>query len=44
VHDFDLFRTDNAHAAAQQFVRALVWWFYADLKAYKRDLPRPTVR
>jgi Transposase IS66 family len=28
--------TDRQHAA-QQLVRALVWWFYADLKAYKRD-------
>src|SRR4051794_4436812 len=35
VHKLDTF-TDRQHAA-QQLVRALVWWFYADLKAYKRD-------
>jgi len=35
VHRLDTF-TDWQHAA-QQFVRALIWWFYADLKAYKRD-------
>jgi len=34
VHKLDTF-TDRQHAA-QQFVRALIWWFYADLKAYKR--------
>jgi Transposase IS66 family len=34
VHKLDTF-TDRQHAA-QQLVRALVWWFYADLKAYKR--------
>jgi hypothetical protein len=28
--------TDRQHAA-QQVVRTLIWWFYADLKAYKRD-------
>src|SRR4051794_2745774 len=33
-HKRDTF-TDRQHAA-QQLVRALVWWFYADLKAYKR--------
>jgi len=34
VHKLDTF-TDQQHAA-QQFVRALLWWFYADLKAYRR--------
>jgi Transposase IS66 family len=34
VHKLDTF-TDWQHAA-QQLVRALIWWFYADLKAYKR--------
>jgi hypothetical protein len=34
VHKLDTF-TDRRHAA-QQLVRALIWWFYADLKAYKR--------
>src|SRR5436305_1865833 len=34
IHKLDTF-TDRQHAA-QQLVRALVWWFYADLKAYKR--------
>ena len=34
VHKLDTF-TDRQHAA-QQFVRALIWWFYADLKAYRR--------
>src|SRR3954470_13773335 len=28
--------TDQQYAA-QQRLRALVWWFYADLKAYRRD-------
>ena len=35
VHKLGTF-TDRQHAA-QQFMRALIWWFYADLKAYKRD-------
>jgi hypothetical protein len=35
VHKLGTF-TDRQHAA-QQFLRALIWWFYADLKAYKRD-------
>ncbi len=35
VHKLDTF-TERQHAA-QQFVRALIWWFYADLKASKRD-------
>jgi Transposase IS66 family len=34
VHKLDTF-TERQHAA-QQFVRALIWWFYADLKAYRR--------
>src|SRR5947209_16279829 len=34
VHKLDTF-TDRQHAA-QQLVRALIWWLYADLKAYKR--------
>ena len=33
VHQLDTF-TDRQHAA-QQFVRALIWWFYADLKAFR---------
>ena len=34
VHKLDTF-TDRQHAA-QQIIRALIWWFYADLKAYRR--------
>src|SRR5919199_608450 len=34
VHRLDTF-TDQQHAA-QQWMRALIWWFYADLKAYRR--------
>src|SRR4051794_16562896 len=34
VHKLDTF-TERQHAA-QQLVRALIWWLYADLKAYKR--------
>jgi hypothetical protein len=34
VHKLDTF-TDRTHAA-QQRQRALIWWFYADLKAYRR--------
>src|SRR4051794_33328329 len=34
IHKLDPF-PDRQHAA-QQLVRALVWWLYADLKAYKR--------
>src|SRR4051812_455103 len=33
VHKLDTF-TDRQHAA-QQLVRALIWWFYADLKAFR---------
>ncbi len=38
VHRLDTF-TDRQHEA-QQFVRALIWWFYADLKAYRREPDR----
>jgi hypothetical protein len=41
VHKLDTF-TDR-HRAAQQRVRSLIWWFYADLKAYRRD-PTPARR
>ena len=33
VHKLDTF-TDQ-HRAAQRHVRALIWWYYADLKAYR---------
>ncbi len=39
VHKLDTF-TDQ-HRAAQQHLRGLIWWFYHDLKAYRRD---PTSR
>jgi len=35
VHKLDAF-TDRHHAA-QQRIRSRIWWFYADLKAYRRD-------
>lgn len=35
IHKLDTF-TDRQHAAPQH-LRALSWWFYADLKAYRRD-------
>ena len=38
VHKLDTF-TDRQHAA-QQLIRALIWWFYADLKAYRREPDR----
>jgi hypothetical protein len=38
VHKLDTFT--DAHRAAQQWIRGLIWWFYADLKAYQRD-PTP---
>jgi hypothetical protein len=38
VHKLDAF-TDR-HRAAQQRTRGLIWWFYCDLKAYRRD-PTP---
>src|SRR3954468_13598781 len=34
IHKLDTFT--ERQRAAQQLVRALIWWFYADLKAYKR--------
>ena len=34
LHKLDTF-TERQHAA-QQVLRALIWWFYADLKAYRR--------
>jgi Transposase IS66 family len=39
VHKLDTF-TDR-HRAAQERLRALIWWFYADLKAYRHN---PTAR
>jgi hypothetical protein len=33
VHKLDTFT--DAQRAAQQHVRGLIWWFYADLKAYR---------
>jgi hypothetical protein len=41
VHKLDAF-TDLTRAA-QQHMRALIWWFYADLKAYRAD-PSPRRR
>jgi len=38
IHKLDTF-TDHARKAKER-IRALVWWFYADLKAY-RDAPDP---
>src|SRR5918998_164628 len=38
VHKLGTF-TDRQHAA-QQLVRTLIWWFYADLKAYRREPDR----
>jgi transposase IS66 family protein len=38
VHKLDTF-TDWQYAA-QQYLRALIWWFYADLKAYRREPDR----
>jgi hypothetical protein len=35
VHRLDTFT--DAQYAAQQHLRALIWWFYADLKAYRAD-------
>ena len=39
VHKLDTFT--DLHRNAQQHIRALIWWFYADLKAY---CMAPTVR
>lgn len=41
VHKLDSF-TDHDRAA-QQWMRGLIWWFYNDLKAYRRD-PTPNRR
>jgi hypothetical protein len=41
VHKLETFT--DAQRAAQQHVRGLIWWFYADLKAYRRD-PTPRRR
>jgi len=41
VHRLETF-TDKQHAA-QQHVRGLIWWYYADLKAYRHD-PTPRRR
>ena len=41
VHKLDTFT--DAQRAAQQHVRGLIWWFYADLRAYRRD-PTPRRR
>ena len=38
VHKLDTFT--DAQRAAQQHVRGLIWWFYADLKAYRLDPTR----
>ena len=35
VHKLDTFT--DLHRAAQEHMRALIWWFYADLKAYRAD-------
>jgi hypothetical protein len=42
VHQLDTF-TDRQHAA-QQLVRALLWWFHADLKAGRRAPPNSSRR
>jgi hypothetical protein len=39
VHKLETFTAQQR--AAQQLVRGLIWWFYADLKAYRRE---PTSR
>ncbi len=39
VHKLDTFT--DLHRAIQQFVRDLIWWYYADLKAYRAG---PTTR
>jgi hypothetical protein len=38
VHKLDTF-TDHQHRM-QQYQRALIWWFYRDLKAYRREPSR----
>ena len=39
VHKLDTFT--DLHRAAQEHMRDLIWWFYADLKAYRTE---PTAR
>ena len=39
VHKLDAFT--DPHHAAQQRVRALIWWFYGDLKAYRSRSDTP---
>ncbi len=39
MHQLDTF-TDR-HRAAQALMRALIWWFYAALKAYRRNPTAP---
>ncbi len=39
VHKLDTFT--DLHRAVQEFVRDLIWWYYADLKAYRAE---PTTR
>ncbi len=41
AHKLDTFT--DARRAAREHVRGLIWWFYADLKAYRRD-PTPRRR
>jgi transposase IS66 family protein len=41
VHKLDTFT--DLHRIAQQHIRALIWWFYADLKAYRVN-PTPRRR
>jgi hypothetical protein len=41
VHRLDTFT--DLHRAAQEHMRALIWWFYTDLKAYRAD-PSPRRR
>jgi hypothetical protein len=41
VHKLDTFT--DLHRTAQAHMRALIWWFYADLKAYRAD-PSPRRR
>jgi hypothetical protein len=39
VHKLDAFTEE--HRASQQYLRELIWWFYADLKSYRHE---PTAR
>jgi len=41
VHKLDTFT--EQHRLAQQHIRALIWWYYADLKGYRTD-PTPRRR